>query len=299
MKKVFNSSQLTHVWANQGQSEGRSNNMFFEGTDICKHYLAARIYTIKGKKFALVNNHNYSMTTAKHLSLIRSSLYQLMPFFSVSDVTDLKGAVKFLDNQAKDAITLILKKTKVISQINIDNLFSLIVDKYKTTNKLRKILGYKPIKLSEKDQERVFDHLNNRLTRYQELNTPEMIEKKKIDKEKQTIKKNAKIQEKLNEAVTLFRSTGTIRDTLKQLPYELLRINNNNIIKTSRGAEVPLMEARKLLSLILSGKGNEVIGANIGNGFTIRSIDDTKIVIGCHTILLEEAKNVLKGDINE
>jgi len=96
MKKVFSShAQLAHVWVQQTQSKGRSSNMFFEGTRIYSygfHYCAARIHTVKGKRFALVRSDAYSHSTAKHLCRIRGALNNLMPFFCVEDISDTAPA---------------------------------------------------------------------------------------------------------------------------------------------------------------------------------------------------------------
>jgi len=79
--------------------------------------------------------------------------------------------------------------------------------------------------------------------------------------------------------------------------YEFLRVNEKNkTVETSRGADVPLTHAVRLLKMILKGDvgKSERVGA-----FTLEEIkDDPKgdktLVIGCHRILLSEAVKVLK-----
>jgi hypothetical protein len=76
--------------------------------------------------------------------------------------------------------------------------------------------------------------------------------------------------------------------------YDLLRINvEKKIVETSGGSNVPLFEAIIMLKSILTGEFK--IGDRVGH-FKLDKIDnsdDSVITIGCHDILLSEAKNVL------
>lgn len=105
MKKVFSSnSQVCHVWAQQTQSEGRTNSVFFRDTVIFsygEHYPMAKIHKVKGQLFALINSANYSVTTSQHKSDVRSALRGLMPYFDSPDIYDTRAAIEWLDGQAK------------------------------------------------------------------------------------------------------------------------------------------------------------------------------------------------------
>ena len=77
----MNNRQLAHVWAQQKKPRGKGSNFFFDGPRIYSygaHYLAARFTDRRdenGARIVLVNNHQYSMSTARHLSYVRGALY--------------------------------------------------------------------------------------------------------------------------------------------------------------------------------------------------------------------------------
>ena len=69
---TFDNAMTAHVWAQQTQERGRSNNgnLFFEGRTIYSygtHYVAG--YVAPGPLY-LVNSDGYSITTAKHIALV-------------------------------------------------------------------------------------------------------------------------------------------------------------------------------------------------------------------------------------
>jgi len=81
--------------------------------------------------------------------------------------------------------------------------------------------------------------------------------------------------------------------------YDLLRVKGNKV-ETSRGADVPLDHAIRLLKMILKNEAKK--GERVGL-FTLGEVkDDPKgdktICIGCHKILLSEAKKVLGTYLN-
>lgn len=307
MKKVFSShSQLCHVWAQQTQSEGRASRMFFTNTtDIYSygyHYLAAKVHTVKGKKFALVRSDAYSNSTAKHLNEIRHSLHGLMPQFNVSGsnaINDPKLAVKDLDSNAQTSVARALKRVKVESEESIAYEFERIREKFTLANKLRKILGLAE-KFPKKSQlDAVEKHLKFRLKRYHELNTPEMIQKRELEREKRKAKAEEKLKEKLAHDIAGWRDfTFNSMYSLYSLPNVLLRVRGETV-ETSRGASVPLKEARTLLRAIVAGKN--VKGLTVGH-FTLISVtdigNDKLIKIGCHNILLSEAQQVLEPKLS-
>jgi hypothetical protein len=121
MKKVFSSnSELSKIFANQTQTLGRSNSMFFEHQIIYSygyHYEIAKIvYNDKGKDIVFVNSNHYSSSTAKHknhvLRAIRENKYSfLVPFINgynrqYFDVTKLPEII----NLISDNIATLLKK---------------------------------------------------------------------------------------------------------------------------------------------------------------------------------------------
>lgn len=75
MKSVFSNDDVVCMWAGRSQAHGHNAGMslYFEGETIYSygsHYPAARI--VADGAATLVNAQRYSVTTARHVSLIRS-----------------------------------------------------------------------------------------------------------------------------------------------------------------------------------------------------------------------------------
>ncbi len=295
MKNVFSNSQLSHVWANQSQDSGRSGSMFFEENKIYSygmHYLAAQIHTHKGVQYALVRSDTYSNATSGHLSAINDALTGLMPYFRVPNVFNPKEAVKYLDEQSKSSIATALGRKRIESNDVIKWALERIKDTYKEANEMRRLLGMAEKQPSKKDLSAVKTHLEFRLKRYKELNTPAAIAKKAALVARQKELKAAKLLLLEKENIEKFRSGERIN--LGSLPYELLRIQGDEVV-TSRGAAVPLRAAISMLKDIVNNKSLE--NAAIGS-FTLNEVveqpDGVKVIrIGCHRILLSEAIAVL------
>jgi len=115
-----------------------------------------------------------------------------------------------------------------------------------------------------------------------------MMEKKRIASEKRAARISEKNAIELNEKIRKWRSGDHV--SLGYLPNPLLRINGA-AVETSSGARVSLDAARNLLATIESGKAKT--GMQI-DGYTFNSFDGETITIGCHRILINEARSVLK-----
>jgi hypothetical protein len=80
MKKVFSDiSEVAHKWANQLQEDARnSGNFFFEGDTIYsygRHFpIAKHIENAQGEKAILFTERTYSVTTSKHVQVVRSAV---------------------------------------------------------------------------------------------------------------------------------------------------------------------------------------------------------------------------------
>lgn len=89
---VFDNAMVAHVWAQQRQTEGRSNNgnLYFHGPRIYSyggHFLAG--LALKPGGPFLVNADSYSLTTAKHMSYVRRAVsgewYSLPSLTGIAD----------------------------------------------------------------------------------------------------------------------------------------------------------------------------------------------------------------------
>jgi hypothetical protein len=216
-----------------------------------------------------------------------------MPCFYVSDTSDKKQAVKDLAGKVQNRIELALKRSKVASESDIEFELESIRKVEGKQNELRQLLGLKPQLVSGKQIKAVKEHLEARLKRYHELNTPEMIAKRAALRVKKDAKKQLAELARQAELITKFRNGESTLEL--RAAHELLRIKGD-VVQTSRGAEVPLCAAKLLLKAIHGG--HNVVGSKIGDFevFRLTPIEnDVAIRIGCHEIMLSEANNVLGG----
>ena len=76
MRKVLrNFSEVAHVWANRQQPYGESGSIYFDGKIIYSygtHFPIAAHY----KDIVLFTLADYSVSTAKHKSIVRSAIHQ-------------------------------------------------------------------------------------------------------------------------------------------------------------------------------------------------------------------------------
>lgn len=310
MKTVFSNSQVCHVWAQQKQENGRnsSSTLYFEGTEIYSygsHFLAAKFIS---KNVVLVNSRTYSPTTGQHLSDIRSALSDDIQYFRVPNPSELKCTENFnyYNDSVLDYYYRELKSIKVTSQSSIDYTVERLIGLCLEANEFFQLAGFSLIEIDVESISLLRSHLEFRLKRYQELNSPENIAKKEAKKARIAALEQAKQVEILQENIKQFKICGDYRG-LRSLKYALLFVNArpasegasvvhiNANIKTSKGSNVPLKAGILLLKAIENNTA--VIGASIGH-FTLTRIteieNDKIITINCHDILLSEAKEVLK-----
>ena len=88
MRRVFSShSEVCHVWAQQTQSEGKAGNIFFAGKSIYsygRHFEMARFID---EETVFITSRGYSVSTAKHLSIVRRAVSH-KTVFEVPSFTD-------------------------------------------------------------------------------------------------------------------------------------------------------------------------------------------------------------------
>lgn len=286
----MNNSQLAHVWAQQNQDSGKANNFYFEGPTLYSygsHFIAGKIHAVKGKVFAVTNSYRYSNTTARHLSHARSAVRGLMPSFESPDPRDLRCTRNWLDGLPKHDFDRLLKIKRVTSRHDLDAMLNSVTRLENEADEFRKLVGLKPMKRDIKLRAKVALHLLERLKRYKELNTPEVIAKREAEKQKRA-------ENRLAKAINEFRAGKQVFGKI-DLPYDLLRIKNGDDIQTSRGASVPIEQARSLYRLVKSGK--DIKGIEVGHFTAIKvemipGSNDRVVQVGCHKILLSEADRI-------
>jgi len=124
MKKKFQSnSELCKVFAQQTQTHGQGNNMFFEYQTIYSyghHYEIAQIIEAKtGEKIAFINSNSYSNTTSKHTYHVLRALnirYFFVPFtiagnsFARADYFKYSDLPAYLDKMKRKVNSLLFRQ---------------------------------------------------------------------------------------------------------------------------------------------------------------------------------------------
>lgn len=290
MKTVFTSQQCVHVWAQQTQREGRNSNrsIFFEGPSIYsygRHFEMARF--IDG--VVLVNCARYSVTTSKHQSWVRQAITQYTSF-EVPSMEDHSANIVYLIDEARaqyDKAT----KARVNGVWCIRNAREMVQQARAYLN-----VFCAPVPASHLE---VWCKL--REDRYLASEVEEAILRRAQEaqsKEEQARQaREAKQRAQEAEQLEKWKAGESVG---RYFVTTALRVKGD-VVQTSRGAEVPIIEARKLYKLIKRmqidlGAGVPEVdyrctGARVGH-FTVSHLTREAIVIGCHTIPLDEIERI-------
>ena len=102
MKRVFsNHAQVCHVWAQQTQDRGRGSNIVFRGPRIYSygdHFEMARFVD---SDTVFITADKYSVSTAKHLSLVRRAVLH-KTVFEVPTMDNHKENLEYFIDQARE-----------------------------------------------------------------------------------------------------------------------------------------------------------------------------------------------------
>ncbi len=255
MKKVFQNTDLCHVFAQQSQDYGRGSNLFFEGKRIYsygKHYLLAEFIE---KDVIIINNEGYSSTTSYHITLVQQATRQYKQFFTKSVGLNLVyNSILDLNKRLPKAIK------KEIICFDIIRLFESL--KSFSTQ-------YKPSNLKDaqyKEIEKIYKSISANKDEY-------------ILAQKERAKK-AELKEAKKLAV----------DVKKFLNYELnyikakedfIRVSKcGKFIESSQGVEVDIKEAKILYKMIANKQ--DIKGHKIDN-YTVIGLNGV-LSIGCHKV---------------
>ena len=277
MRKILrNTDEVIHVFAQRTQNEGsnQSRNIFFYGDKIYSygyHYLLGEFLD---DKTILINDRGYSRTTGKHISALKYATNHYKQFFATSCDIDLVYNKVITLVEKIEASRKRAKKIEYINEVvyladRITSFYKYCQDKdamqgdrYKSVMRYAKIV---------QDDTLLID-LEHNIKAY---------------------KKEARLANKARIKTRIAKFYEGSINYINEIPHALLRLSKEgDTIETSRGANVPLNEARVLYHRINTGKC--IKGFKIGYYTTIGIKDDT-IKIGCHDIKLDEVHRL--GDV--
>lgn len=307
MKTVFENSMVAHVWAQQNQPEGKSGNgnFYFIGATIYsygRHFPVARFCIAKGgKKYALVTERHYSISTTRHVSYVRQSIPHNVPVFFVSDPGSENIRAQF-----EEAV-----RREVLAAVNVKSRAKSVADRIA----LRHIGA--AIHLVQRANE--FAAYTGERWRLREPEaSPDYVEKARAAKTREDARVERKRQEQ--EALRLEQNRVVIAEWLAgkdQARFRLprfdaecggaaLRIKGDEL-QTSHGASVPLAHAVRAFRFLKlcreHSRSWDRNGHSIRVGqFTIDSVaPDGSFRAACHDIRWPEIERVARqaGVIDE
>jgi glutaredoxin-related protein len=269
MKKVFsNSDETIHIFAQQSQSEGRSSNVFFDGTKIYSygyHYLLGEFID---KETILINDEGYSSTTSKHILSLKAGTKQYRQFYKTNiDLKIVYSNVQYLVNKLSKANKKELYTVPILSHYKNLNKY---LEYTKTKTKISKTKEYKYIK---------------KIALSIEKDTQALLEALKLRQIKEA--KNQAIKQ--SENIAKFRNHKTDRVRSK-LDYLRLSFDKTHL-ETSQGVKIEIKEAKILNNLI--SKGKDIKGFKLGY-YTVIGLANNILKVGCHNIELKEINLISK-----
>jgi len=267
-----NNDAVAHAWANQTQTHAKCGNVSFEGVYFYSYNTPiAKLHTVNGQKVAIVTSTFYSNTTCKHIRSIEKACTHIEILRCKDGLEDIFSALLEEQDTYINWLFDVFSKRKVSPYFTKN-----LVDSVSFFNERCEKYGHPELKLDINDE---YVALVEGFTSQLETVTKQKEELRRIEKEKKAL-----------EYLETWKQGGEYNHILTNIKPQLIRVKNNEV-QTSGGASVPLVEAKKLLALI--DDRLPVVGLKI-SGFEIKDINDNTITIGCHTLNINQCREVLK-----
>lgn len=291
-------SQLIHIWANQSKPSGKSGNVFFEGPVLYSYgyyYPVGVFIEYKGRSYVLLNDADSSRTTNSHRHTARAAVNHHVSFNVLFDSRGLSSPShpSFISSWVNEDM---IKKTM---DHYSDRLKKLQLSLKTTRKRHDMIIG---------DIDLCIRKANSFLETFREF-APKGIRKLKARSNKEieaAIKKAQEAKKKeINRKRVAFEESLVdwkkgeklyvehrfdfpvhLRKRLTRRPVG--SPDFTPIIETSHGAQVDEQEAIILYQRAMIFRKNpklatRIAGAKVGH-FTVTSMNDKGIKIGCHFI---------------
>lgn len=287
MKKVFrNSGEVSHLWANQTQAEARCANAFFEGDT----YYSYGYHYVIGKHLpdgsVAINLESNSSTTNGH---VREAIYAVRPrkvlrVFNPGGEPDSKRTERRVQH-------LIEKAAAAKPDGNRPRLLAeaqQVADDYNAFCAALGLTGnpnFPPVNATTDEAELA------RMRKLQREYAAEERAREKKRADRALIEQAERIAAwRAGEPVFTQHTWGTLLRVVDEtLPHA--------IVQTSRGAEIPVEDAKRLWPMIqrvMKGERDYEVGMQLGQYQLTKIRRDGSIVVGCHDIAFSEIEGIAK-----
>jgi len=286
-KKVFETSQIPHVWANQLQAEGRNSggNLYFNGPTIYSygsHFPIASMVERDGKKSVLFTTRGYSNTTAKHIGIVRSACSQYNLIYCHNPESALRGGhsenVERFEQEAKNWAGYLPKSRKPEKYL---------VEIERERVKAEKYAEFFKLNLSKFGLSFLYTASKNDYAG--KLEQAEAVRKEREKKRMAEAKRKEKAELRKFKAFESNRVYGA--------EFSYLRFNKEtNRIETSQQIEIPLEIAKrtfKWLQTVLKGGGCTECNFKVLE-YEVQTVSKDLFTVGCHKIPITEVKAIQK-----
>lgn len=297
-RNVYPTREIAHLWAHHTQQSARNQggNFYFDGPTIYSyggHFPIATHITHKGKAAILVTTRGYSVTTSKHIHLVKSAIpASVRVFYVYSPVADLDRQLVYFKSTIVDARKTLSEAKNKPQRANAYRALQNTINK---ANEFNQFYGssvrYKlPVNYAELEQ------LTSEYEESIQTRRNKKDETARIERERRA----AEFAAKMPELVDRWRKGEYIYESY-QFPT-ILRIKGevgNYIIETSKGASFPLDHARRILPLIkrmmARGESYQRNGHTIHLGhYPLDKITpDGTVYAGCHVVSKGEVERLI------
>jgi hypothetical protein len=304
IRKVYPTDEVPHLWYHHTQSEARNpgRNLYFENDTIFSyggHFPIARhVKNASGQKSAvLFTTRTYSVTTAKHLGLVRRAIPESATVFNVPNVLGSWGS----DPHHTDNLAHFVRESK-------DALGKAQRARRSGEWELKAAFAYRDSARQYAKFFRVpcpkFDFLpTGKVLAALKAQIAERAERHKASQALAAQREEARRAERHRIEMLDFAEKSALwraGNPNVRLPWgsdTLLRIKGNEV-ETSRGARVPVSHAKRGLAFVrrVVSSGQEYLRnghtLHLGNYAIDRIETDGTLHAGCHVIKLSEIENL-------
>ena len=298
----MNNKQVAHLWANQSRNSASGSNFFFEGSVLYSygyHFVVGVIIEHKGTKYALLNSNKRSATTQQHISYARSASSHLTHFYV--DLEDRRGYQNssYLEFNSSWLTHGMIERTMLYYKEKAESAFkSSIKAKQRKSAYLDECA--EAIDTGNRFLETFREFAPKGMRKLKMPNAKAMeVERKKAAKLEakhryeraiRVAERKARMSLEFNESLAEWKVFNTRYVTHGEAFPIHLRFNSmSNEVQTSRGADVPYDSAKDLYLFAYKFRSNpdvikqHINGRKVGD-FTVTSMNDEGITIGCHFI---------------
>lgn len=302
MKKVFDNRQCAHIWAQQTQDDGRSNNgnLFFHGKTIYSYGYHFPIASFITADTVLVNSDRYSISTGKQQGYVANAISHKQRLYVSTRVMKAFADEKEFGPMTQKALS---DSALIDAKIHIEKA---------AQRKARKFAANDLLKAQAviRDAEHIFTffdaqppkefHEFKKTINNDDVTAVINAEKSRLEKEeKARLKREKQAQEKLKKSCILWTEFKEHDMPVQQSKKIYMRIEGDEIV-TTKGARFPVTHAKKAFTAIRRYKEKEIL-FDVGRGskairlghFTIDKIHPNgDVIAGCHFVEWDEIERI-------